>query len=246
MSQTPAHVARLFRLDLRVEAGAWPEAEAHRAEIEAHFRGLQAANPHLWNGRVILLRKYRLQDGFLSGTCFETDFAAFNWWRARGIDDLGALNIFAPAAVEGSDGAFVLGEMGDHTASAGAIYFPSGTPDPQDVKNGVLDLQGAALRELEEETGLTSDEIAEDGGWVLVRCGIYVALMRRLVFRDTGAELAARIRGFLAREETPELRAVRVVSEEADLLPAIPPYASAYMCWRWSVAARVRPALPTS
>ncbi|MEP9378054.1 NUDIX hydrolase [Aquabacter sp. CN5-332] len=236
MSRAPARIFPVSRLDLRVGAGGWHEAEAHRAEIDAHFQGLQAKNPHLWNGRIILLRDHVLEDGVLSGTCFETDFAAFNWWRARGINDLGALNIFAPAALEGSDGAFVMGEMGDHTASAGAIYFPGGTPAPQDVKHGVLDLRGSALREMEEETGLSLQDVREEGGWDLAWDGIYFGLMRRLIFNETGAALAARICDFLAAEKKPELKAVRVIASEADLVPAVAPYAADYARWRWSLA----------
>lgn len=103
MSLARPRIFRAARLDLRVEAGGWPEAERHRAEIDASFARMCEANPHLWNGRVILLRHYDVRDGVLAGVCLETDFAAFTWWRARGIDDLGARNIFGMVALEGSD-----------------------------------------------------------------------------------------------------------------------------------------------
>ena len=41
----------------------------------------------------------------------------------------------------------------------GKIYFPAGTPDLGDVKNGALDLAGSVARELFEETGIGADEV---------------------------------------------------------------------------------------
>lgn len=234
MSLTPVRIFPVSRLDLRIEAGGWPEAERHRAEIDAAFARLCEANPHLWNGRVILLRGYEVQDGVLSGTCIETDFAAFNWWRTRGLDDLGVKNIFGMVALEGADGGFVMGEMGDHTAGAGAVYFAGGTPDPGDVVDGVLDLRASALRELTEEVGLDAREGREAEGWDAVEHGIFFALFRRVVFPVPASALAERITAFLARETLPELKAVHVIAGEGDFSPAIVPYAAAYARWRLS------------
>ena len=236
MSGFTTRITRLSRLDLRVEAGGWPEIVPHRAEIDAAFATLSAENPHVWNGPVYLLRSHEITGGVLTGTCIETDFAAFNWWRRRGRDDLGVKNIFAFAAVEGADGAFVMGVMGDHTAAAGRIYFAGGTPDPQDVHEGRLDLRGSAMREMREETGLSADGAQEGEGWDLVEHGFYFGLMRRLRFPAAGAVLAAQARAFLARETLPELKAIHVLASDADITPEVVPFAADYVRWRWAVA----------
>ena len=76
-------------------------------------------------------------------------------------------NGFGMGALRCADGAFVLGEMGQHTSNAGRIYFPSGTPDLDDIRDGTVDISGSVVRELEEETGLAPGEYRERGGLAL-------------------------------------------------------------------------------
>lgn len=228
-------IAPVDRLDFHAEAGGWPEMEPHKGEIEAHFARRAADNPHLWNGPILLLRDFAFSGGTLSGAFRRSDFAAFTFWRDHGWRDLGMVNAFALAAIEGADGGFVLGVMGPQTASAGRTYFPGGTPDPSDITaDGRVDLHASMLRELEEETGLTAADIARDDGFTGLFDGPRVALMGRLVFDAPAAELAARIRAFLASEAAPELSDVAVVHSEADLTPAMAPFAVDYMRARWA------------
>ncbi|MFG1423024.1 NUDIX hydrolase [Roseixanthobacter liquoris] len=216
--------------DLRIEAGIWTEAEAHRSEIEAEFAVQLAANPHLWNGRILVLRAFALTGGLLRGHFIETDFATLLWWRARDWPDLRAWNAFALCGLQGNDGAFVLGEMGERTANAGRVFFPGGTPDLNDVTpDGRVDLAHSALRELQEETGLDPALIHADGGWSLVFDGARLALVHRLVFDMPGKEIAARIRDFIAREADPELVDAVVIRDRAEITDKVTSFAASYL-----------------
>ena len=82
----------------------------------------------MWNGRVLLLRRGEIAGGVLSGAYSEVDFASFIAWRDWGFPDKSVRNCFAMAALRSADGAFLLGEMGAHTATAGQIYFRPARP----------------------------------------------------------------------------------------------------------------------
>src|SRR5215469_8543675 len=121
-----AVIHRVTALDLQVEARPWPWAVAERERIDAHFAERQQEKPGIWNGRVLLARNADFSGGRLSYSYFETDFASFLAWRDWGFPARAVHNGFGMGALRSSDGAFVLGEMAQHTANAGRIYFPSG------------------------------------------------------------------------------------------------------------------------
>jgi 8-oxo-dGTP pyrophosphatase MutT (NUDIX family) len=226
---TPPEIHRVATLDLKVGPFAWPFATARREEIDAHFAGKQREKPELWNGRVLLGRNGVRADDHFSADFFETDFANFLAWRDWGFPDLSVINGFGMGALRSSDGAFLLGEMGAHTANAGRIYFPAGTPDPDDVSDGRLDLAGSIVREVAEETGLDAADYTMDTHWSCVFAGPSIAMIRILQVDITGEALRLRIEANLGQQTQPELRAVHLVRSRSDIVPVMPRFVSAFL-----------------
>lgn len=228
-------IAALDRAEIAFELWSWPFAAARRGDIEAYFAALQRRRSGVWNGRVLLLKNYAIGAGMLRGTCFETDFASFCAWRDWGFPDASVYNVFAAAALESADGAFLVGEMAASTASAGSIYFPCGTPEPGDVDAfGFLDLAGSAGRELLEETGIGIGELNAEPGWTMVRDRCYLALLKRLTSPQNAEALRARIMDHVGREERPEFTSIRMVRSPADFDPAMPPFVTAFLTHIWT------------
>ncbi|MEA2930935.1 MAG: hypothetical protein QOG38_3363 [Hyphomicrobiales bacterium] len=217
------------RLALCFDPEPWRFATERRAEIDAHFEKLERAKPQLWNGRVLLLRSGDIGDRVLTGTYFETDFASFIAWRDWGFPDKSVRNCFPMAALRAADGAFLLGVMATHTASAGHVYFPAGTPDPNDIVGETVDLEGGVMRELTEETGLGSGDVTVESNWTATPLGPRIPLMKVMQSAERAEPLRARIMAFLTAQTQPELSDVRIVRGGADLDPMMPPYVAAFL-----------------
>jgi 8-oxo-dGTP pyrophosphatase MutT (NUDIX family) len=222
-------IHRVTTLDLAVRPIVWPFAEERRAEIAAHFAEKQRERPKIWNGRVLLGRDPVFTDGHFTATYFETDFASFLAWRDWGIPDKAVFNGFGMGALRTSDGAYVMGEMAQHTANGGRIYFPSGTPDLDDVRGDTLDISGSVVRELEEETGLTAADYRAEPDWHCVVSGPTIAMMQIINLDMPGDVARARIEANLAREAEPELSAIHLVHGMSDLTPSMPRFVTAFV-----------------
>jgi 8-oxo-dGTP pyrophosphatase MutT (NUDIX family) len=222
-------IHRVTQLDLSVQPWSWPFATERRAEIDAHFALKCREKPQIWNGRVLLARHHDFAGDRLRASYFETDFASFLAWRDWGFPDSTVFNGFGMGALRSSDGAFVLGEMGDHTSNAGRIYFPAGTPDLDDIKLGAVDIAGSIAREIEEETGLAPADYRAGAHWDCVVSGAAIAMMRILNVDSTGEALRARIEANLARQLQPELVAMHLVRTTSDLTAAMPRFVTAFI-----------------
>ena len=225
----PLAIHRVTQLDLKCGVWTWPFAVERRADIDAHFALQQAGKPQLWNGRVLLGRNPVFSGDCFSADYFETDFASFLAWRDWGFPDNSVFNGFGMGALRGSDDVFVLGEMAAHTANGGRIYFPSGTPDLDDLRDGMVDIPGSVAREVEEETGLTAADYTAFDHWDCVVSGAAIAFIRILNVDMPGKALRAKIEANLVTHQSPELSAIHLVRGPADFTPAMPRFVTAFI-----------------
>jgi hypothetical protein len=221
-------IHRVTTLDLRFRPEPWPFAEARRADIDAHFAARKRERP-IWNGRILLARHPVFSGARFSARYFETDFASFLAWRDWGFPDADVFNGFGMGALRSADGAFILGEMGPHTANAGRVYFPAGTPDPADISDGMVDIPGSVARELEEETGLMPADYRAGAHWDCVVSGTAIAMIRLLHVDAPAEALRARIEANLAAQQQPELSAIHLVRGTSDFTAAMPRFVTAFI-----------------
>jgi 8-oxo-dGTP pyrophosphatase MutT (NUDIX family) len=164
------------------------------------------------------MSEFEIEGDVCRTTYFETDFADFLGWRDLGYPDPDIANGFAMGALQGSDGAYICGVMGGHTANAGRIYFPAGTPDRSDLlPDGTVDLSTSVIRELKEETELPADSYEAAADWIIVRRWPAVAFLRPIRFAEPADAVAERIRANIAAQSAPELAGVRVIRGIEDI-----------------------------
>jgi 8-oxo-dGTP pyrophosphatase MutT (NUDIX family) len=228
-------IVEVVELDFDYDPTPWSFAEAQADRIANYWAALCARKPALFNGRVLLLARRALArraDGGLrlGGAYFETDYANYVAWRDWGHPGERVENCFSMAALRAADGAYLLGEMASHTLNAGRIYFPAGTPDPNDILGAKVDLEGSARRELLEETGLQAEETAISKDWTIVFEASRVACMKPMTLAVPADEAKARIEAFLRGDPHAELSRIHIVRRTEDIDEArTPPFVAAYL-----------------
>jgi pyridoxine kinase len=227
-------VFHIDRLELSFAPRPWAWADKHRAEIDAWFADMRRKQPALWNGRVLLMHHQVIEHGVLRGEFLETDYASFICWKHRGRPHAQVRDCFSAAAIQSSDGAFLLGVMGEHTFNAGKVYFPCGTPDANDIIDGKVDFEHSVRRELREETGLAMDDFTPEPGWTMIVDGSLIGQIKVLRSRESAKALHGRILDFLACEKIPELADIRVVYGPGDFDQAMPRFVTAFLASRFA------------
>lgn len=235
MSETHGFtLTRLRSLSARLVPRTFAWAEAHEAAITRHWQRRLAAAPEMFDGPVLLACGWAVREGACTVEFFETRYSRFLAFRDWGSPEAGIANAFAAIVPHTGDGAVLLGQMGAHTANAGQIYFPCGTPDRDDVRaGGVVDLAGSAAREFAEETGLALPESSEpnrDEPWTLLAGQGQLAFLRPVRFDGSAETLKARIESHRGHEDEPELARSVIARSRSDIDAArMPGYVQAYL-----------------
>ena len=202
-------ITRLAGVMARLVAHDWPFSRDDADAIAAHWQARLAGSPGMFDGTVLLGSACAVAAGIARVDLFAATYSSFIAYRDRGREEGGVVNAFAAIVPWSADGAVLLGAMGAHTANAGQLYFPCGTPDLDDVCGATVDLAGSAARELAEETGLVLPEDAATG-WVMLEGEGQLAFLRPVRFPEPAHVLCARIEAHRRREAEPELAGIHL------------------------------------
>lgn len=201
MSEAGFTLTPLSRIEARLVPREWDWARHNAAEVERNWQRRVAERPALFDGTVLLCHDWRLREGTCQVSFFGVRYAQFIAFRDAGSPDPGIFNAFAAIVPCTADGAVLLGEMGAHTANAGQVYFPCGTPDLGDVReDGTVALAESAARELAEETGLTLPPGAGDAPWLLLHGERQLAFLQPIRLPEPATALSERAQSHCRRQ----------------------------------------------
>jgi len=207
-------------IELRVLPGEHPVRLRHLDAIEANWDQEIAANPMLYDGRMVLQHRMSIDPSGITGEAYVVPFSTFLWWRKQMGQGTG-MHVFAYPVIASSDGALIAIRMGEHTANPGSVYFAAGSLDEHDIFDGRCDVDRNMAREVSEETGLDLGEAVPEGGYHGVCSGRTVTLFRVFRFARTAEELVAAIERHMVETDDQEISAA-VTIRSAD--PAAQPY----------------------
>ncbi|GEP01425.1 NUDIX hydrolase [Methylobacterium haplocladii] len=221
----------LATVSARLVAHDWAWARDNAHAIDRNWQRRLAERPAMFDGPVLLSQGCTIRGDACEVAFFETRFSRFIAFRDAGSPDANVFNAFSAIVSRTADGAILLGQMGPHTANAGQVYFPCGTPDRDDVRaGGLVDLAGSATREFFEETGLSLPDGAADAPWMLMRGEGQLAFLRPVRFALGADQLLARIEAYHAQEDKPELAHMVVARGASDIDPErMPGFVRSYL-----------------
>jgi hypothetical protein len=112
-------------IDVRVASDPHPFQLAEMERVRDNWRREIAANPHLFDGRMVLQRAIRIADERIAAQAHIVPYSTFLWWRKTRAP--GACHLFGMPMLLSSDGAMIAIRMGAHTANPGRVYSPGGS-----------------------------------------------------------------------------------------------------------------------
>jgi len=203
---------------LRLEQLPLPFEKAHAEAIAAHWQTEKAAQPALFNGRLLMFSALEIKAGMLEGRCHLADYASFLYWRSIRPHP-GVVHCFAHPALVSSDDALVAVRMGAHTANAGKVYFAAGSLEEADLRDdGVIDVDANMQREVLEETGIDLTQLAHEPGYHALATTAGTVIFRRYRLDQTADAISRAMTAHVARDPEPEIEGA-VILRDAQAAP---------------------------
>lgn len=217
---------------VRLVEGPHPFEAAHESAIRANWEKERAAKPALFDGPIVLLSDLAYRYESLFGRCHLVRYSTFLFWRSlRPVTNAG--HAFAHAALVASDGALVAIRMGAQTVNAGSVYFAAGSFEPEDFRDGQVDLAHNMRREVLEETGVDLGPLRRDRDYVAHSSDWGTAIFHRHYLDETADEAASRIAAHVAGEAEPEIAGPVVIRDGEAWPEGLTPHMEAFARWHF-------------
>ena len=194
-------------IDLAVFPGDHPFHLREREAAQKNWAKEIAANPALFDGRMVFQHRLSIVDGAVKGEAYVTPFSTFLWWRKQ-KERQGGFHLFAFPVAVSFDGAIIAIRMSPHTANPGQVYCAAGSLDESDIIGGHADVASNMRREVLEETGLDLDDAIADPQYYASHINRSVTLFRVFRFPWTAEDMLRRIEAHILVSEEDEVDGV--------------------------------------
>nr|WP_316654846.1 NUDIX hydrolase [uncultured Gellertiella sp.] len=199
-------------IELRILEGEHPLHAANRQAIADNWDREVAANPTLYNGRLVFQRRLSLEGDRLTGEGHLVPYSTHLWWR-RQTDRSGGIHAFAWGVPVSSDGAVIAIRMGAKTANPGLVYCAAGSFEAEDVVDGRVDLAANTARELKEETGLDLRDSTTGSGWHGLGWNHGMVFFRIHRFALSAGEMLEQVRQHMRVDHEKEIEAAIAITD---------------------------------
>tara|TARA_B100000378_G_scaffold77888_1_gene60754 strand:+ start:251 stop:997 length:747 start_codon:yes stop_codon:yes gene_type:complete len=207
------HAFPLRTIDIRVEEGDRAGISRFDDAVRENWEREVAANPHLFNGRLITLNEVRLEDGAVMATGQIVPYAYHLWWR-RQVPRPPTFHCFAMPVIVSAERAIIAIRMSPTTANAGKVYCASGSLEPADIVDGRVDIDANMAREAAEETGIRLDDLEARPGYYCAHFRQAVMFYRFFHAALDADDLIANVRGHMRHDDEQEIDAVMAITRE--------------------------------
>ena len=126
-----------------------------KEKINSNFNEMQQNGANVWNGEVLCVSEYKIENETLNMICKKSNYAHYLYGEHIGCPkEYECKNLSAGCLIETLDGFYVVGELADHTSYPTMIQVTGGGIDKLDITDNNINILQTILREAKEELNL--------------------------------------------------------------------------------------------
>lgn len=126
-----------------------------KENIMNNFENIKSNGANIWNGEVICVSKYNVDDKNVNITCNKSNYAHYLYEEKIGCSkEYECRNLSAGCLIETIDGFYVIGELDDVTSYPTMLQVTGGGVDKKDIFNNNIDIERTIIREAKEELNI--------------------------------------------------------------------------------------------